>query len=131
MIVGWFGCGQQDGGEDGSGEDEAAAEPAGGAGAPDAARHRRATPRPPGGHRPDQGKGSFLVSALSSKCGCVLMFRLVFRGICFDWHACSIWDLGGVELGLGEQETFRVGEFLGCGFLRIRNYDYVPLLNSW
>jgi hypothetical protein len=39
---------QQDGGADGDGADEAAAEPAGGAGAPDAPRHRRAIARPPG-----------------------------------------------------------------------------------
>jgi hypothetical protein len=49
---------QQDGGADGDGPDEAAAEPAGGAGAPDAPRRRRAPPRPPGEHRTDQSKHS-------------------------------------------------------------------------
>ena len=82
---GWGPClCQQDGGADGDGADEAAAEPAGGAGAADAPRHRRAPPRQTGGHRAHQGERpapgvSVCLVALqissSEKLGLLILFR--------------------------------------------------------
>lgn len=69
---------QQDGGADGHGADEAAAEPEGGAGAPDAPRHRGAPPRQTGGHRTHQGNP--LASSASASVSLLCIIKHSFVG---------------------------------------------------